>query len=242
MSDKPDWAHIEVAVSGGVAEVRLHSNQESLIWAAEVVRELIVFLAWAERSADFNVVILTGSQVAFCNRLEAKGFHGLGWRNIWALEQRLLNAWIDFNKIVIAAVNGPATVRSDLPVSADIVLACHEAVFSDSNHFRMNVAPGDGVQLIWGEILGASRAGYFLLTGEKLGAQDAKKFGAVHEIHDRDHLLPRARQIAADLSPRAGSLLSYTKAALRLRRSRPSRWCNFGCGRGPSSGGFGGDV
>ena len=24
--------------------------------------------------------------------------------------------------------------------------------------------------------------------------------------------------------------------------SRPSRWCNFGCGRGPSSGGFGGDV
>jgi len=25
-------------------------------------------------------------------------------------------------------------------------------------------------------------------------------------------------------------------------RSRPSRWCNFGCGRGPSSGGFGGDV
>ncbi|MEX6726148.1 hypothetical protein [Parapedomonas caeni] len=27
-----------------------------------------------------------------------------------------------------------------------------------------------------------------------------------------------------------------------LERSRPSRWCNFGCGRGPSSGGFGGDV
>ena len=32
-------------------------------------------------------------------------------------------------------------------------------------------------------------------------------------------------------------------AALRLTPgSRPSRWCNFGCGRGPSSGGFGGDV
>jgi DNA-binding transcriptional LysR family regulator len=27
-----------------------------------------------------------------------------------------------------------------------------------------------------------------------------------------------------------------------LQRSRPSRWCNFGCGRGSSSGGFGGDV
>ncbi|WP_407696697.1 transcriptional regulator domain-containing protein [Sphingopyxis macrogoltabida] len=33
------------------------------------------------------------------------------------------------------------------------------------------------------------------------------------------------------------------RAAWRDREgSRPSRWCNFGCGRGPSSGGFGGDV
>ncbi|ALJ16365.1 cytochrome P450 (plasmid) [Sphingopyxis macrogoltabida] len=35
------------------------------------------------------------------------------------------------------------------------------------------------------------------------------------------------------------------RAAMNYRqfsRSRPSRWCNFGCGRGPSSGGFGGDV
>ena len=30
--------------------------------------------------------------------------------------------------------------------------------------------------------------------------------------------------------------------AIETFGSRPSRWCNFGCGRGPSSGGFGGDV
>jgi outer membrane usher protein len=36
--------------------------------------------------------------------------------------------------------------------------------------------------------------------------------------------------------------LSYYKPLWGSSRSRPSRWCNFGCGRGPSSGGFGGDV
>ena len=35
---------------------------------------------------------------------------------------------------------------------------------------------------------------------------------------------------------------TLTERYLHGLRSRPSRWCNFGCGRGPSSGGFGGDV
>ena len=36
--------------------------------------------------------------------------------------------------------------------------------------------------------------------------------------------------------------LLRAEATHRHAGSRPSRWCNFGCGRGPSSGGFGGDV
>jgi hypothetical protein len=42
---------------------------------------------------------------------------------------------------------------------------------------------------------------------------------------------------------RVDGILDALHAAWRTGAwSRPSRWCNFGCGRGPSSGGFGGDV
>ena len=41
---------------------------------------------------------------------------------------------------------------------------------------------------------------------------------------------------------REGFLDGHRIDFLNGRGSRPSRWCNFGCGRGPSSGGFGGDV
>ncbi len=37
-------------------------------------------------------------------------------------------------------------------------------------------------------------------------------------------------------------VLANRPKGVRGLGSRPSRWCNFGCGRGPSSGGFGGDV
>lgn len=39
-----------------------------------------------------------------------------------------------------------------------------------------------------------------------------------------------------------GKGITMTERVRQFHRSRPSRWCNFGCGRGPSSGGFGGDV
>lgn len=48
-----------------------------------------------------------------------------------------------------------------------------------------------------------------------------------------------AKRAAATQVPTYGRRPS---ASNLFNRSRPSRWCNFGCGRGPSSGGFGGDV
>lgn len=52
-----------------------------------------------------------------------------------------------------------------------------------------------------------------------------------------DKQTKRSVPTVAELSVR---YLDYVRTY--KRRSRPSRWCNFGCGRGPSSGGFGGDV
>lgn len=43
-----------------------------------------------------------------------------------------------------------------------------------------------------------------------------------------------------EIGQQLGSIAS--NLGLHIAGSRPSRWCNFGCGRGPSSGGFGGDV
>ncbi len=52
----------------------------------------------------------------------------------------------------------------------------------------------------------------------------------------------RNRQTGVAVHKHEGNLYANKALTYALGRSRPSRWCNFGCGRGPSSGGFGGDV
>src|SRR5215475_16080772 len=101
---------------------------------------------------------------------------------------------------MIAAVNGPAIIHAELAVLCDIVLAADTAVFQDAPHFPGGLVPGDGVHVVWPLVLGANRGRYFLLTGQKLSAQEALNLGVVSEIVPREKLLARAWELARQIS------------------------------------------
>ena len=220
MNTIPARKHLKVSRADGITEAILHSDDGPLVWSAAAMRELADFLEWVAEDAETKVLILTGTGNDYCAKLDPTEFMTMKWREIWSIEQQMLTRLMALNTIVIAAVNGPAAIHSEMPVLADIVIACPEAEFSDRYHFKQNVVPGDGAQIVWGAILGSSRASYFFLTGERLGAEEAKRLGAVHEIHPREALLERARELARGLVKRHSATLTYTKAALRLRDRR----------------------
>lgn len=223
MMTTSEFKHIIVNKADGVTEVTLHTDGGPLVWTATAALELTDLLRRTALDPETKAMILTGTGAEWCDKLEPAEFQAMGWRRVWALEQNLLNSMMDLNTIVIAAINGPVSIHSDLPILADIVLACPEAVFTDRYHFKRNVVPGDGVHLVWSSIIGRSRATYFCLTGERLSAERAKELGAVHEIHGQADLLPRARELARGLAARPAATLAYSKAALRLRDRRNFR-------------------
>ena len=93
--------------------------------------------------------------------------------------KRLLMNLLDIPMPMISAVNGPALIHAEIPVLCDIVLASETAAFQDAPHFPNGIVPGDGVHLVWPLLLGANRGRYFLLTGQKLSAQEALTLGVV---------------------------------------------------------------
>ena len=98
---------------------------------------------------------------------------------------------------MIAAVNGPALSHSELPVLADVVLADETTIFQDNAHFlQEGTPPGDGMHTVWTTLLGLNRGRYFLLTGEKIDAQQALALGVVGEVLPKDELMPRAWALA----------------------------------------------
>src|ERR1700747_3853203 len=83
---------------------------------------------------------------------------------------------------------------------ADIVLATHSTVFQDKPHLEFGIVPGDGVHLLWPEVIGSVRGRYFLLTRQELSSETAKDWGVVNEIVAPERLLSRAREVAEELT------------------------------------------
>ena len=73
--------------------------------------------------------------------------------------------------------------------------------------------PGDGVHVVWPMLLGPNRGRYFLLTGQKLSADEARDLGVVNEVVPPDDVLARAHELATQLAAQPDVTLRYTRAA-----------------------------
>jgi enoyl-CoA hydratase/carnithine racemase len=143
------------------------------------------------------------------------------WEPIRSHGTHLLGSLLDIEAVIISAINGPAYRHAELPLLADIVLASEDACFQDSGHLPSRLTPGDGMHFIMPLLLGLNRGRYFLLTGQTIAAHEAKELGLVAEVLPRDQLLPRARQLAAELSRHNPLTLRYTRLLMTesLRRA-----------------------
>ena len=94
----------------------------------------------------------------------------------WYGRLRHLNL-LEIDAIMIAAVNGPSNIHSELALMCDVVLASDDAYFQDMAHFPRNLSPGDGIQNIWPLVMGRNRYRYAQLMGQKITAQMALRLG-----------------------------------------------------------------
>jgi enoyl-CoA hydratase/carnithine racemase len=214
----------------GIITVRLHTGDGEVLWGIDADEQvgLADLFADVANDPDNRVMILTGTGDSFLARTyrgdkppfdnrHAK-LHSPETFESAFRDQRLLHAnLLDIEVPIIAAVNGPVTIHSELPLLCDIVLAADTALFQDSLHMVAGVPPGDGVQLIYEALLGPVRAKYFLLTGQKISAQAALGLGMVNEVLAGPELLGRAMELAEQLVEAHPLTLRYARRVLNTQ-------------------------
>lgn len=234
----PNWATIAVTRVDDIIELRLHSDGGPLIWSAEAHRECYEAFLWVAADREAKVLILTGTGETFCDALDTTSFSQMAWHELWYEGRRMTAGLNEIDIPIIGAVNGPATIHGELPVMADIVIAADHANFADHAHFaaRDNVA-GDGSNLVWAELLGRTRGMYFLLTGERITADEGKRIGFVNEVMPLAALNDRAWELARELARRELPILRYAKDAIGIGFRRDFRQ-NLGHGLGVQGSGY----
>jgi enoyl-CoA hydratase/carnithine racemase len=207
----------------GVLEVALHTDGGTLVFNGHTHEQFVDLFHAVASDTDNRVVILTGSGGAFMESISPEGFDFFspqGYDKIYREGKKVLMNILDIEAPLIAAVNGPVRLHSEYILLSDIVLATPSTVFQDKPHFEFGIVPGDGVHVMWQEVIGTVRGRYFILTRQELDAQTAKEWGAINEIVPADELLFRAREIAEGLAKLPPLTTRYTRIALtqKLRR------------------------
>src|SRR5580704_12059069 len=207
----------------GVLQVALHSNGGKLVFNGHTHEQFVDLFHAIGEDRDNRVVILTGSGDAFMDTIEPEGFDFFspqGYDKILREGRKVLMNILDIEVPMITALNGPVLLHSEYALLTDIVLATPETVFQDWPHPEFGIVPGDGMHLVWPEVIGSVRGRYFLLTQQKLDAETAKDWGVVNEIVPADRLLGRAHEIADGIAKMPPLTSRYTRIVLtqKLRR------------------------
>ena len=106
----------------------------------------------------------------------------------------------DIFKPVIAAVNGYAFAAGlETALLADIRIAAENAEFGALER-RWNIVGGDGMTVRLPLVVGFAKALELVITGRRLGAEEAMQIGLVNEIVPRGRALARAQELARGIA------------------------------------------
>ena len=215
-----------------VRQLTLNRPEQLNAMTAELCEALHAEVRAIAADRACRAVIITGAGRGFCAGLDLRGY-GAAPGNDGSDEprDRLINqqhmstlvlALRALPQPVIAAVNGPAAgFGMALALGSDIRYASTEAVFRVA-FINIGVSNCDmGTSWLLPRLIGASRAHELMLTGRRVGAQEALAIGLVADVV-QEGLLERAQRAASEIAALAPWGVRLTKQGMWTALEIPS--------------------
>jgi enoyl-CoA hydratase len=206
--------NVDISVSEAVATVRLNRPPVNAV-TQEMYREITAAFSDADTYlAGARVVVLTGAGKHFCSGNDLTEFQTMTTDNAAARMETVRNAFFAIRDCVlpvIGAVHGVAVGTGlALAASCDVVLASRDATFA---------LPEVGVGVLGGakhatRLVPQNVVRYLHLTGDPLTADTLARFGGVHEVTEREDLMPAAYRLAQRMSRHSAIALRSVKRSL----------------------------
>jgi enoyl-CoA hydratase/carnithine racemase len=196
---------------GSVALVTLNDASSRNALSPPLVTELTAFLNAANADQTLGCIVLTGAGGGFCSGGNIKEMYEAtdpmfggaphemqeGYRSGI---QAIPRAFQALDVPVVAAVHGASVgAGCDLACMCDIRVASPDAKFSES-FLRVGLVAGDGGAWFLPRTVGLPRALEMALTCRVIEAPEAKEWGLVTHVVEREHLVEHALGIARTIA------------------------------------------
>ncbi len=210
--------------------ITINRPKQRNAFTLEVLETIVRTLSELRHNDECRAVILTGVGDAFCSGVDLSlvdhmkavgGDAPHDWKTLLTDRvHRIAYALEEFDKPVIAAVNGPAYgAGMDLALMCDMRFVGASAKMCEA-YINLGVVPGDGGCFYLPRIVGMPKALEILLSGRVVDADEALSIGLANRVCADGALLEDVMSFAKELA---------TKSPLALRMIKRATYQSMAC-------------
>lgn len=216
---EPVLVSLEAAHLPGVLRITLNRPETLNAFTAAMHQGLAAAMTRAETDAAVRCLLVTGAGRGFCAGQD------LGERDMNAADIDL-GAGLDarynplvkrmraLGKPIVCAVNGVAAgAGANFALACDIVLAARSASFIQA-FVKIGLVPDCGGSYFLPRLAGMQRAMGLAMTGDRLSAEDAERWGLIWKCVDDAKLKNEAEKLSMQLASGPTRSLGLIKQAL----------------------------
>jgi enoyl-CoA hydratase len=215
------------------AVVTLNRPERLNAMSIDLVIALDAALRQVADDNDTYVCVLTGAGRGFCSGLDLKDYGvipNIDGLTVGRIAQRSMRYYsrliLTLRRLpqpVLCAVNGPAYGGGMcLSLAAEMRLAGESAEFNATGIVNGLTSTELAASWLLPRLIGAANSNDLLLTGRRIGAQDALRMGLVSRVLPDDELLPAVLEIAARMCEFSPYGLQMTKDIIWVNLENPS--------------------
>jgi enoyl-CoA hydratase len=210
---------ITTDLTDGIYTITINRPDKLNALNKDVIAELGDAITEAYGNADIRSVLLTGAgEKAFVAGADISEFTDLDAQGGASLARRGQHDVFDkiesCPKPVVAAVNGFA-----LGGGCELAMSCHFRTASEAAKFgqpevNLGLIPGYGGTQRLTQLIGKGKAMELMMTGDMIGADEAKSLGLVNHVFPAAELIEGTRKILSKIGAKAPIAISQVIACV----------------------------
>lgn len=202
--------------NGAVLTLTLNRPDKLNALSNAMYTRLADLLFAAAEDPETSVIIITGGEQCFTSGNDLQDFLEHPPTDLNSPAFRLMQAVVELEKPLIAAVCGAA-----IGIGTTLLLHCDQVLVTRNAKLRMpfvhlGLCPEFGASLLLPQLIGPTRAARLLLWGDSLDGTQAVDWGLANEVlDDGEHCLAMAQRLAEQLLKLPQEALLHTKRLLK---------------------------
>jgi polyketide biosynthesis enoyl-CoA hydratase PksI len=205
----------------GVSVLRMNDTAGRNIFSHGFIEDFLAALEEVQREGTAKVLILGGLQDVFCGGADKQSLLDLCDGKTAVRDLVICERLLEVPFPVIAAMEGHA-IGGGLAVAfcCDIVLAARESRYG-AVFMSLGFTPGMGTTTLLAELVGPFLANEMMFSGKRFRGSELEGRGThINYIVPRAEIMPKARDIAEQISEKDGRSIAMLKHAVTVKKTK----------------------